>query len=191
MHLHREAFQRVGEIVRRNGQLPESYFWEYFRDVYATTQAIAVRRQAENDPRVLSLGRLLFEISEDPSRVTRAFFVGMFQPETKRLGERGFDKSYAGSVGTHLDPAIPRGDLKALTSTAAAIKTYVDEHLAHADAKPRRSLPTFKEIDKAVDQIGDLFTKYANLLTAVSYIKLVPEIQHDWLAIFRQPWIRA
>lgn len=70
MHLHREAFQRVGNIVRTNGRLPESYFWEYLRDTCAVTQAVAIRRQAEQGPRVCSLGRLLLEISEDSKRVT-------------------------------------------------------------------------------------------------------------------------
>jgi hypothetical protein len=70
MHLHREAFQRVGSIVRTNGRLPESYFWEYLRDTCAVTQAVAIRRQAEQGPRVCSLGRLLREISEDSNRVT-------------------------------------------------------------------------------------------------------------------------
>ena len=37
--------------------------------------------------------------------------------------------------------------------------------------------------------MGDVFKKYANLLTAGSYVTLVPALQEDWLAIFRQPWI--
>jgi hypothetical protein len=36
----------------------------------------------------------------------------------------------------------------------------------------------------------DLFKKYYNLLTASSYVMLVPVIQNDWKAIFRQPWMR-
>ena len=38
--------------------------------------------------------------------------------------------------------------------------------------------------------IGELFKKYFNLLTASSYVFLVPVLQHDWLAAFRVPWMK-
>jgi hypothetical protein len=78
-----------------------------------------------------------------------------------------------------------------LTAGAVKVKDYVDEHLAHSDAGPRADLPTFNDLDAAIDRIGDLFKKYVNLLTASSYYSLVPVIQHDWEAIFRQPSIRT
>jgi hypothetical protein len=46
------------------------------------------------------------------------------------------------------------------------------------------------EIDHAIDLIGEIFTRYASLLTASGWALLEPAIQHDWLAPFRQPWIR-
>jgi hypothetical protein len=50
---------------------------------------------------------------------------------------RQFDKYFAGDVGDHLDPAIPMRDLDALTTAAASVKTYVDQHVAHSDRKPK------------------------------------------------------
>jgi hypothetical protein len=38
--------------------------------------------------------------------------------------------------------------------------------------------------------IGEIFRKYALLFTAASYITLEPVIQENWLAVFREPWIR-
>jgi hypothetical protein len=38
--------------------------------------------------------------------------------------------------------------------------------------------------------VTGLFEKYYNLLTASSYISLVPIIPHDWNAISREPWMR-
>jgi len=67
---------------------------------------------------------------------------------------------------------------------------YVDQHLAHSDAKPRGNLPTFAELDTAIDEIGQLLKKYVNLLAAASLTTVVPVNQDDWLAVFRQPWIR-
>lgn len=57
MHLHRHTFSEVRGIVESNTDLPDSYFFEYLTDTYATTQAVAVRRQADNTPRVVTLGR--------------------------------------------------------------------------------------------------------------------------------------
>jgi hypothetical protein len=46
------------------------------------------------------------------------------------------------------------------------------------------------EVDHAIDVIGDIFTRYYSLFTASGMAFLEPAIQHDWLAPFREPWIR-
>lgn len=199
MNLHRETYLTVGKIVDENEELPDSYFLEYLQDTYAATQAVAVRRQAETRPDVISLGRLLREISDDAGRVTRSFFVGLWDDDDPREvvaamrraeAEAIFDEKFAGDAGGHLDPAIARRDLEALAATAESLKTFVDKHLAHADARPGDSLPTFEQLHAAVDQIGEFYARYLLLLTAAGITTLVPIIQEDWLAIFRQPWIR-
>ena len=48
----------------------------------------------------------------------------------------------------------------------------------------------FNDIHDAIDVIGELFQRYHLLFTAADMVDLVPVIQHDWLAPFRQPWIR-
>ena len=109
MHLHRHVFREVGEITRANGHLPASYFFEYLRDTYATTQAIAIRRQGETGPRVCTLGRLLREVAEEPSRISREFYVGMWEDDTEG-GDREFSDQFAGAVGSYIDPAIIHHD---------------------------------------------------------------------------------
>jgi hypothetical protein len=47
MHVQRATWREVVEILQANSQLPDSYWWEFMRDTYATTQASAVRRQAD------------------------------------------------------------------------------------------------------------------------------------------------
>ena len=82
-----------------------------------------------------------------------------------------------------------RADLAALTQGASKVRAYVDERVAHSDSRPSQDFPTFDDLHGAMDQIGKLFTKYALLLTAAGYVDLVPVIQHDWMAVFRQPWM--
>ena len=193
MNLHRHVFREVGEIIDRNGSLPPSYWFEFSSDTYATTQAVAIRRQAEVSTRVVSLGRLLQEIGGDAALLTRKFWVGLWgNSDAVEYGfaDAAFTKQFAPGGGDHLDPAIPAADLAQLMSDAESVKRYVDQHVAHNDAKPIPGLPTLKDVDASIDLIGDLFAKYANLLTAAMWPILVPVLQHDWQAIFRQRWIK-
>ncbi len=199
MYLQRYAWREVVKILQDHGQLPDSYWWEFMRDTYATTQAIAVRRQADTHRDAASLGKLIEEIRDDASQLTREFWIGLWDEPTdtvrRRLthlhAEQGWNDQYGGSIGTHLDPAIPAKDFDTLTAASTNVKQYVDEHVAHADAVPAEVTLTLDEVHDAVDVIGDLFKKYYNLLTASSYVQLEPVIQDNWKAVFREPWLRA
>lgn len=194
MHLHRDAWREVSKIIEDHGELPDSYWWEFMLDTYVVTQAVAVRRQADTHPDVASLGKLIQEIRDDASLIRREFWIGLWgsDEDWKWQAERGWAEQYAGSVGDHLDPAIPAADFDALTDAAASVKAYVDQHVAHADSSAVSAEVTLaiKDVHDAIDVIGDLFKRYYNLLTASSYAILVPAIQHDWKAVFRVPWIR-
>ena len=50
-------------------------------DTYMTTQAVAIRRQADIRKDVASLGRLLLELRGNADRLTRDFWVGLWQDE--------------------------------------------------------------------------------------------------------------
>jgi len=195
MHLHRMVFLRVDEIVRANPKLPESYFFEYLSDTYAATQSVAVRRQAESADNVQTLGRLLFELEENASLMTRGLWISMWgDDDGVRLGiaDRQWDKYFAGEVGDHLDPGIPLRDRETLVDQARKIKRYVDKYLAHADRKPGKfEDPTFDELDAAVDVLGELLARYNGLLTLRSLLQITPELQHDWEAVFRVPWLQS
>jgi hypothetical protein len=98
---------------------------------------LAVRRQADTHKDVASLGKLIEEIRDDPSRITHEFWIGLWDdsdPWMLREAERGWTDRFAGSVCRHLDLAIPSADFDALTAAAATVKAYVDQHVAHADS---------------------------------------------------------
>lgn len=78
MHLHRHAWHEVGKVLDAHGELPDSYFWEFQRDLYGAAQVLAIRRQADRDPRVVNLARLLVELEADADRVTRTFFLDLY-----------------------------------------------------------------------------------------------------------------
>lgn len=200
MYLRRYAWREVGKILDDNSeQLPDSYWWEFMRDTYGTTQAVAVRRQADTHRDAATLGKLIEQMRDDASRITRDFWFGLWTFEDDRFGldldrrmaQQAWDEHYGGSVGAHLDPAIPTVDLETLTKGAANVKRYVDQHVAHADAVQAQVTLTFEEVHAAIDVIGYLFRKYYNLLTAASYVHLEAAIHHNWKAAFQVPWMRA
>lgn len=194
MHLHRHAWQEIRNVVHENGTLPDSYWWEYFFDIYGTSQAVAVRREADEHRDAASLGRLIAEISGDPSRITREFWLGLWQPADPRMVEHlavsAWAEQYGG--GDSLDPAIPAADLAELRAKSEPVTDFVDRHLAHSDAKPipAERIPELADVHDAIDVIGRLFRKYSNLLRAASWVDLVPTIQGPWLDVFRVPWIK-
>jgi hypothetical protein len=190
MHHHQAVYRRVAEIVNaREPKLPGSLFFDYFRDTYATSQSAAVRRQAEPSPRVVSLRRLLDEIAAEPERLSRQRFVGAWPPEDQRRGNETFLERFAGDVGDHLDPKPVVADIERLVSESKIVTDHVDQYIAHTDEKPVAQLATFEELNAAIRVVGELFRKYALLLTGDSYATLVPVPQHNWEAIFEMPWI--
>lgn len=194
MHLHRYAWREVAEMLQKRPDLPVSYWWEFMLDAYATTQAIAVRRQADPHPDAASLRNLVSELAADPGRLTLEWWSGIWdiqsdpywQHEMERQWTSQFDWTGLG----HLDPQLPSSDLAALTAASSGIQRFVDRHVAHAQsvAVPAEVTLQVSDLHTAIDQIGAVFSRYYGLLTASTMLELVPTIQHDWMAVFRTPW---
>jgi hypothetical protein len=81
-------------------------------------------------------------------------------------------------------------DLETLAATAERVSDHVNRHVAHNDRRPLANPLTFDEVNAAIDGISELFQKYTLLLTNSTYAFLVPAFQYDWLAVFREPWIK-
>jgi hypothetical protein len=190
MHAHQDMYREVGKIVSDHGSLPASHFFDYLAAWYGTTQAAAVRRQADIDPRVVSLARLLKEIAGDAGRLTREWFLAHYAALDERHGVQGWNERFGGDIGEHLDPKIVEDDLSSLRAAADRVSSYVDKHVAHADQKPLKDPITFEDLNDAIDGISEYFRKYTLLLTQSSWATLVPVPQYDWKAIFREPWIK-
>ncbi len=190
IYWQRHVYRTVADITsNRQPHLPDSHFFDYLRDTYAITQAVAVRRQAEQSPRVISLGTLLAEVVGDSERLTRQRFVSQYDPDDQARGEEAFTDHFGGVVGEHLDPALVAADLDRLTAESERVVTYVDKNIAHLDRRPVGDLPLFEDLNTAIDVVGDMFKRYVLLLTASSYAQLVPVAQERWEAVFDEPWI--
>lgn len=193
MHLHRHVWLETQAILKANETLPESYWWEFMGDTYAVTQAVALRRQVDTRRDVISLARLLMGIRKGVQLFSHEYFISRFdaEPTAVARGEQAWRETFAGKVGDHLDPAIPKADLAALQTAAEAAKDFVDDHLAHRslDAQPALVTVTLTELHYAIDVVGATYRKYFGLMTGAMLLRLTPVIQGDWQAVFRQPWM--
>lgn len=194
MHDARATWTHVGAMLAANPALPNSHWWEFMRDSYATTQAVAVRRQAVPDNESRNLGTLLAELADDCALVTQEFWVGLWRGhvDMRGMGRRKWAEQFGGEVGTHLDPAIVRQDIERLKAGSARVKRHVDRHIAHSDRKASPAdVAALSDVHEAIDLIGELFRRYLNLFTASSMLQLEPVIPYDWMAVFRIPWMPA
>lgn len=178
------------EIVQRHGSLPPSSVFNLIRDTYGITQSVAVRRQAETSERVISIGALLGEIRRDPERLTRVWFVSLYDDDDQSYANRAWEDGWFSGPDDHVSPDAVDVDLTRLATASKKVRRYVDKNLAHRDRRLAKELPTFADLNAAIDTIGDVSTRYAALLTATHWATLVPIAQYNWLAPFLEPWIK-
>lgn len=191
----RNLWRGLIEITQAT-ELPPSAIFDAFGVWYATTQTAAVRRQLDRRKDVVSLWRLLDNIARNPGTATRERHVALWRTDDERdfavaafkeRGHENFDRFSGGRHRDTIDAALVRDDLKTLSALGGVVERYVNEAIAANERA--RQVPTYAELNAAIDEIGRLVTKYASLLKATILIELGPVIQHDWKAPFRQPWI--
>jgi hypothetical protein len=131
----------------------------YYRDA-----ALGIRRMVDGDRRTGSFKRLLQKMAEEPKLLAAEWFLGDSAGERRRELDLAF-KAEADTLDFgHLNPAVPRADLAALTEKTAGIKCYVDQHVTHAQLDPHSTMPTPSDVDEALDLLAQLLDKYTFLL---------------------------
>lgn len=166
---HRAIYDRLTEILVANRSMPQEYtFFDFVTTNYLTTQALAIRRQADTHKDAATLGRLLYELEAD----------------------------LAGHRDLTADEGLPtftlddvQADRSELDQVVAPVKAYVDQRLAHMDRATAQPALTGRQIHDAVAVLQRLFGKYEHALTGAHTPDLEPVIQSDWEAVFRVPWL--
>jgi hypothetical protein len=188
---YRSFYRGVGEMTQNNQNIPPSSFFDALGSWYATTQSIAVRRQTDLDRQAVSVARLLSNMAANPTVMTRSRYTSMYDDEghwqTRANGT--YDK-YAGEGAETIAPERYQADLDEFLKVAQPIKDYVDRMVAHNDQRELTDLPTFKDLNAAIDLLESLLNKYMVLLTATSVPSADPVHQADWKAAFRVPWLQ-
>lgn len=64
----------------------------------------------------------------------------------------------------------------------------MDQRVAHSDDEALTEVPSFAELNAAIDELGELLTKYMSPLKAEWLATVSPVHQDDWTRAFTVPW---
>src|SRR5437879_6019064 len=109
MRYRQQIWTEYLDLVRANPLVQQpGLFHDWLGGLYATTQMVTIRRQAEaGDPRIITLGKLLRDMEANARALTRRRFV-LGHPTEWRDEAHGWFGGLAGTGANHLDPAVPR-----------------------------------------------------------------------------------
>jgi hypothetical protein len=199
LHHSRRVWRAVRTMIETNPRVNRSGIAEYWlTQRYSVAQLSSVRRQVDKRKNVVSLWRLLDELTRQPALATRSWFITELQsrsessPYLTALAAE-FD-TFAGAGNPIMDKKVAETDRDRLWTVTQTAKSVVDQFAAHqADAtSPGCSGPalvTWGELDTAIDTVGDLYRKYYRLRhpgTALG--NLEPDLPVGWDRIFETAW---
>jgi hypothetical protein len=187
---YRSYYRGLAEMTQANGAIPASSFFDALGAWYGVTQAMGVRRQTDVGGDAVSLAKLLSNMAAHPQVMTRDRFLTLWGDEghSQRMGNEQYDK-YAGAGTAEIAPESYQADLDRFQETARPIKDYVDRLVAHNDQRQLDRVPTYVELNAAIDLLEELLNKYMVLLKATSVPSADPVHQHDWRDAFRVAWL--
>ncbi len=184
------TFHEVQKMIAANPAIQkDNSFYRYLTNTYVSHVVIGLRRQLKPDPQSISMVRLMQELVEAPEVLSRTYFKGLYSGTmVEDLADRDFDK-FSKPGAPHIDPSLIAADLAHLRSATANCEEFADRRVAHHDKRDPKQLPTFNEVDAAVDLLDELYCRYLLMFEAKSMRTLLPTWQYDWKEIFGVPWI--
>ena len=157
-------------------------------DTYVSHVIIGIRRQLKIDNKSISFAKLLSEISLDPKRISRKYYVGLYKGSTVELmADKDFDK-FSGEDRDYILQDMVKNDLEELRMVANKCEDFADKRIAHRDKRDPKSLLKFGDLDKCIDYLDKLYCKYHLIFHAEWTGSLKPSYLTEWEAIFDHPW---
>src|SRR5919106_3891846 len=184
----REVFRETAAMVRTNSKIPkESDFLTFLEQWYVDSTVMGLRRQLKVKDSA-SLAGLLDDIAANPVCLSRQRFVALYPESEHKRGDRTFDK-HVGAGAAHVDAAAVRADIKKLKSLAQRSEKYADRLVAHRDHRGVSAVPTYAELNEAIDFAESLLQKYYLLLRGDSLVSVTPKFLYPWKRIFEVAWL--
>jgi hypothetical protein len=160
LYLYRK-FWRDMMAAAEAAKVPPSYIFNFLADAYSTRQAVAIRRIAAGRPMQYSFRNLLTEIRDHPRQCANP---------------------------PH--PVDVKADIESLdTGNLGRVRKYVDEFVAHKQVIPVADIPTFKDLNDAIDDLGALLQNYFVVVLNEEQMLEPIAVAGDVMAPFRMAWL--
>ena len=184
------TFHEVQTIIKDNPLLRQhNSFYKHLTITYVSHVVMGVRRQIKCDPQSISFAQLLEEMIATPNLLSRSYYTALYAgTSVEDLADEDFDR-FAAVGAKHIDPSLVAADLRRLKEATTRCEDFADKRLAHHDKRDPKQLPTYNELDAAVDLLDQLYCRYFLLFHASAMDTLLPTWQYDWKEIFRTPWL--
>jgi hypothetical protein len=188
--IQRHMYGELGQVVNSNPRLQEPNQFLFWLSVwYSSAMSVAIRKLVDPRNDIISYRRLLEEIRDNPTVISRSRFRRNFVDANYDEGLADLDyDSYVGAGREHLDPTIVKAELNELANKTAKLKLFVNKRVAHRDEKEFDAIPKYRDLDEAIDFLGVLHKRYFHIFRCLGYDTLLPPLG-DWKSVFRNPWL--
>jgi hypothetical protein len=186
----REIFWELQEVVRNNERiLSPAAFLQWMTTNYLISVNVGVRRLTDASADVHSLWRLLYEILRHPGVINRRANRALYGSAPFDLADRSFD-NIVGPGRDLLNQQAVRADLRAIEDASERVRRFTNKRIAHRTLPHSiRRLPTYRELDQALDVLDKQLCKYNTLLTAGGLSTTHATRQYNWQEVLREAWI--
>jgi hypothetical protein len=195
--------QRVLEELRlafeSNDRLQQTggHFWEWARTNHAYATLIRVRREVDSQSGATSLLRVLLEVRERPTVITRRFVVARAQGREflAQMLDDEFTTTWmpephpVDRALEHVNPKVIDRDILDLHSATEAVATYASRTVAHRAWEHPPPLK-FESVAAALKGLGDCFTRYYELVNGISLTSVEPPASWDTTELYTFAWLR-
>ena len=154
---------------------------------------MCVRRELDGQAGALNLWHLLHDMEDNARLLSRDRYARLYAEETPReIVDDDFQR--LGPLGetdgvVHILASAVRQDRESLEVRTRPVEEYAERLVAHRTPVGELTL-SIEAVDEALGAIFECMNKYHVLLTGTSIAFATPVPQFDFLAAFRQPWIR-
>ena len=163
---------------------------DWLRSNYRDSMIVGLRRILDDTRGVKSLVKLLEKTSKNSHEFTFERFAALY---TNDLGEFGLelatrDFSHYSKGGKQIDRKLIEADIKRLKTDFKRIIDFANKWVTHSHQNrpdPAIPLPTYDDLHKAFDDVGEVMNKYLVLLTA-SQSGYEPQMPFGYEKVFKR-----
>jgi hypothetical protein len=186
-----DVFWQVQAIIAANPAINRTeVFYDWLGDTYVDSAVIRIRRLLDKQRSVISLWRLLEQVRAEHARFTRAWFNGLWSPDLQDVADQRFDM-LAGRGARFIAAETVAPKQQELDSALQRVEDFANANIAHRVAATHTVTARFADLREALAAAFRVFNWCALLIEASSWTSAVPEIQTNWTAVFREPWLPA